>query len=169
MVIEALSDAKSLYLLTKIALHSQVDSSQFLLAGKTRLSARAFYTRISRLLKAGIIARKNGKYSLTSFGNVIYQAQDLITAAFNNYWRLSALDSLSMLDALPIAEYNKITDRLLGDQPIKKVLLLLMMARHLGQKTTNNKNESPICLNVIPIIRTQTQRSRNTAGGLQVT
>jgi hypothetical protein len=150
-VIAALSDTKSFYLLSKIAL-AEVDS-QFLLS-ETRLSAKAFYSRMSRLLKVGIISRKSGKYSLTSFGKIVYHAQDLIDTALNNYWRLSALDSLGMIDALPTMEYNKISNSLLGDCVIEKIL-----ARQLGANT-----ESPICLNAIPI---NTQRARNTLRGLQ--
>jgi predicted transcriptional regulator len=64
MVLAAFSDTK-LHLLSKIAF-GEVDS-QFLLS-ETKLSAKAFYSRISRLLKVGIISIKSGKYSLTSFG-----------------------------------------------------------------------------------------------------
>jgi hypothetical protein len=151
MVMDALSDTKSLYILSRVAV-AEVDS-QFLLS-ETRLSTRAFYSRMSRLLKLGIVSRKNGKYSLSSFGEIVYHAQDLIMAALNNYWRLSALDSLSMLDALPIAEYNKITSTLLGNQQIRKVL-----ARQLEQITNN---DYPILLNAAPL---STQRSRGTARG----
>jgi hypothetical protein len=150
-VMMALSDKKSFYLLSKIAF-AEVDS-QFLLS-ETKLSAKAFYSRMSRLLKIGIITRKSGMYSLTSFGKIVYHAQDLIDTALNNYWRLSALDSLGMIDALPTMEYNKISNSLLGDCVIEKIL-----ARQLGANT-----ESPICLNAIPI---NTQRARNTLGGLQ--
>jgi hypothetical protein len=140
MVLTVLSDTKSLYILSKIALGGV--NSQFLLS-ETKLSAKEFYSRMSRLLKVGIVCRKNGNYSLTSFGKIVCHAQDLITTALNNYWRLSALDSLSMLDGLPITAYYKICTTLLGDRQIKKVL-----ERHIGQITNN---ESPICLNAIPI------------------
>ena len=156
MVLAALSDKKSFYLLSKIAL-GDVDS-QFLLA-ETRLTAKAFYSRMSRLLKIGIITRKSGMYSLTSFGKIVNDAQDLIATALNNYWRLSALDSVGMIDSLPITEYNKISNTLLGDCVIKNVLV-----RQLGELTTT-KRESLICLNVIPI---KTQRARKTLRGLQV-
>jgi hypothetical protein len=155
MVLAALSDTKSFYLLSKIALRD-VDS-QFLLS-ETKLSVKAFYSRMSRLLKVGIISRKSGKYSLTSFGKIVCHAQDLITTALNNYWRLSALDSLGMIDSLPITEYNKISNTLLGDCLIKNVLV-----RQSGEMA---KRESHICLNVIPI---KTQGTGNTAGGLQAT
>ena len=154
MVLAAFSDAK-LHLLSKIAF-GEVDS-QFLLS-ETKLSAKAFYSRISRLLKVGIISIKSGKYSLTSFGKIVWHAQDLITTALNKYWRLCALDTLGMIDSLPITEYNKISNTLLGDCLIKNVLV-----RQSGEIA---KSESLICLNVIPV---KTQGTGNTAGGLQAT
>ena len=150
-VMMAISDKKSFYLLTKIAF-AEVDS-QFLLS-ETKLSVKAFYSRMSRLMKIGIITRKSGKYSLTSFGKIVYHAQDLIDTGLNNYWRLSALDSLGMINALPTMEYNKISNSLLGDSVIEKII-----ARQLRANT-----ESPICLNAIPI---NTQRDRKTLRGLQ--
>ena len=146
------SDTKSSYLLSKIAFE-EVDS-RFLLS-ETKLSAKAFYSRVSRLLKFGIITRKGGKYSPTSFGKIVYHAQDLIFTDLNNYWsRVSALDSLGMIDALPTIEYNKISNSLLGHCVIEKIL-----ARQLGPNT-----ESPICLNAIPINK---QRAKNTIRGLK--
>ena len=150
-VMMAISDKKSFYLLTKIAI-AEVDSESLL--SETKLSAKAFYSRMSRLLKIGIITRKSGKYSLTSFGKIVYYAQSLIDTGLNNYWRLSALDSLGMIDALPTMEYNKISNSLLGDSVIEKII-----ARQLRANT-----ESPICLNAIPI---NTQRDRKTLRGLQ--
>jgi hypothetical protein len=117
MVLTALSDTKSIYLLSKIAL-AEVDSQSLL--SETSLSAKVFYSRMSRLWKVCITSRKNRKYSLTSFGKIVYDAQDLIATALNNYWRLSALNSVDMIDALPITENNKISDTLLGDCLINK-------------------------------------------------
>ena len=156
-VMAVLSDTKSFYLLSKIAI-AEADS-QFLIS-ETKLSAKAFYSRMSRLLKIGVINRKSGKYSLTSFGKIVCHALDLITRALNNYWRLSALDSVGMIDSLPITEYNKISNTLLRDCVIKNVLI-----RQLGELTTT-KSESLICLNIIPI---KTKGTGNTAGGLQAT
>lgn len=151
-VMDALSDTKSFYLLSRIAF-AEADS-QFLLS-ETRLSAKAFYSRMTRLLKIGVITRKSGKYSLTSFGKIVHHAQDLIATALNNYWRLSALDSLGMIDALPTREYNKISNSLLGSCVIEKIL-----ARQLEANI-----ESPICTNAITV---KSQTGRNTVRGLQL-
>jgi hypothetical protein len=87
-------------------------------------------------------------------GKIVYYAQSLIDTGLNNYWRLSALDSLGMIDAFPTMEYNKISNSLLGDSVIEKII-----ARQLRVKA-----ESPICLNAIPI---NTQGARKTLRGLQ--
>ena len=135
-VMSAVCDPKSFHILTTVG-HAEVDS-QFLLL-ETRLSTKAFYSRMSRLLKAGIISKKNKKYVLTSFGEVVFYCLDLIAAALNNYWRLNALDSLS---ALPKSEYIKTTKILLGNQQIGTVLV-----HHLGQ----SQNDHSISLNVAPL------------------
>jgi predicted transcriptional regulator len=43
---------------------------------------------MSKLMKAGLIKRKKWKYTLTTFGNVIYNTQMKIENAVNNYWKL---------------------------------------------------------------------------------
>jgi hypothetical protein len=155
MVLAAISDNISIYLLSRVAL-AEADTEALL--SETGLSPKALYFRMARSLKLGVISRRKGKYFLTSFGKIVYHAQDMIAVALHNYWRLSALDSLSILGVLPEAEYNRISDTLLGDLRIKKVLAL-----HLEEKPNN---QSPICLDEIS---TTTQRSKNTVRGLQAT
>jgi hypothetical protein len=145
----SIRDPKSIYLLKKIA-GAEFDSQALL--SETGLTKKALYIRLSRLLRAGVTTRRNGKYSLTSFGKIVYHAQDLIASSLNNYWRLSALDSLIMLDGLPTIEYDKICEKLLSDQQIKKAL-----SQNTGQ-TENNQS----CMNQIFI---KTQRSKNHKGG----
>jgi DNA-binding HxlR family transcriptional regulator len=135
MAMSALCDAKSIYLLTKI-IGAEFDSQALL--KQTGLTKKALYIRLSRLLRAGIVTRRNGTYSLTSFGKIVYHAQDLIAIALDNYWRLSALDSLGMLRELPTTEYDKICEKLLNDQQIKKAL---------SQNTSPITNkQSPVCI-----------------------
>ncbi len=138
-VMTAVCDAKSFNILATVA-HAEVDS-QFLLL-ETRLSTKAFYSRMSRLLKAGIISKKNRKYVITSLGEVVFYCLDLIASALNNYWRLSALDSLSALDTLPKSEYIKTTKILLGNQRIGTILV-----QHLEQ----SQNDNSISLIVAPL------------------
>jgi len=146
-VMSALSDAKCIYIITQIA-SAEVDSETLL--SESELSKKAFYFRISRFLKAGIVTRKNRKLSLTSFGKIVFHAQDLITTAFKNYWKLSALDSLASVGGLPISEYNKICEKLLADQKIRNA------ASKNIEQTQNNK---PLILTDAISMRTSMSRS----------
>lgn len=46
------------------------------------------------LTSAGLITRKNGKHFLTSFGRIVYEAQDLIGKADQYSSKFKAIDSI---------------------------------------------------------------------------
>jgi predicted transcriptional regulator len=120
-VLKAVSDSKSLELFRIIAL-TKPDTD--ILISKTRLTRKQCYSRISRLMKAGLIKRKNGNYTLTAFGKVIYDIT-LVTIenAVSNYWKLKAIDSLEMSKDLPAEDHKKIIDSLIDNQEIKAVFV----------------------------------------------
>ena len=87
----AISDDKSLILFNTVVLSSgNID----LLISKLGITIKQYYSRMSALTNAGLIQRNNRKYSLTSFGKVIYAAQVLIGRAKQNFWNLKAIDSV---------------------------------------------------------------------------
>jgi predicted transcriptional regulator len=49
---------------------------------------------MTELMNAGLISRKNGKYFLTSFGKIVYEAQELIGKAVQYYPKFQAIDSI---------------------------------------------------------------------------
>jgi hypothetical protein len=118
-VITAISDKESLELFRIIAINSE-DSDG--LRTKTNLTRKQYYSRLSRMTKAGLVKRKKGKHSLTAFGKVIYDAQTIIEKAVNNYWRLKAIDSLEVSNDLPEEERIKLIDSLLDNNHIKEIL-----------------------------------------------
>jgi predicted transcriptional regulator len=118
-VITAISDKESLELFRIIAINSE-DSDG--LRTKTNLTRKQYYSRLSRMTKAGLVRRKKGKHSLTAFGKVIYDAQTIIERAVNNYWRLKAIDSLQVSNDLPEEERIKLIDSLLDNNHIKEIL-----------------------------------------------
>jgi hypothetical protein len=118
-VITAISDRESLELFRIIAINSE-DSDG--LRTKTNLTRKQYYSRLSRMTKAGLVRRKKGKHSLTAFGKVIYDAQTIIEKAVNNYWRLKAIDSLEVSNDLPEEERIKLIDSLLDNNHIKEIL-----------------------------------------------
>lgn len=121
-VLKAVSDNISIEIFRLIAL-SKLNTD--LIISKTKLTRKQYYTRMFRLMKAGLIKRKNGNYTLTAFGKVIYCTTIIpIEKAINYYWILKAIDSLEMSNDLTIEEHKKLIDSLIDNQEIKTVLVL---------------------------------------------
>ena len=122
-VIKLMSDDKSLLIFNTIFLASG-DNSESLRA-QLKLTKKQYYSRISRLTKAGLVKRQKGRYFVTAFGRVIHDAQRLLGSAVKNYWKLKAIDSLGAAndDKMPTEERTKIIDLMIGNPQIKEILL----------------------------------------------
>ena len=87
-----------------------------------KLSRKQYYSRISLLMQAGLVKREKGKYLLTAFGKVIYNALTNLNGklenALNNQWKLKVIDQM-----LPGEETNRVICALIDDQEIRAVLL----------------------------------------------
>ena len=118
-VFKSISDDESLGLFRSIALK---DSDGESLRSKIKLTRKQYYSRMSRLMKTGLVKRKNGKHVLTAFGKVVYDAQITIETALNNYWKLKAIDSLEMSSDVPKEERKKLIDNLIENHSIKEIL-----------------------------------------------
>ena len=118
-VLASISDKQSLELFRYIAV---TNGDRENLRTKTNLTRKQYYSRLSRMTRAGIVKRKNGRHSLTAFGKVVYDAQTIIEKAVNNYWKLKAVDSLEMSEDLPKEERLKLIDNLLDNKDIKEIL-----------------------------------------------
>jgi hypothetical protein len=113
---------RSLVLFNTIAL-SNCDSDICIRA--LELTRKQYYSRLSALLKAGVVKRVKGKYSLTTFGVIVYHAQEIIGKAVDQYWKLKAIDSIraSGNGELPQEQFRTIIDKLIANQEIKNILL----------------------------------------------
>ena len=122
-VIKLISDNKSLLIFKTIFLASG-DSGENLRT-QLKLTKKQYYSRISRLTKAGLVNRQKGRYFVTAFGRVIYDAQRLLASAVKNYWKLRAIDSLVVANdnKIPTEERTKIIDLMIGNPQIKEILL----------------------------------------------
>ena len=119
-IIKAISDVKSLELFRFVAL-TKPDTE--ILISKTKLTRKQYYSRMASLVNAGLVKRKNGKYTLSAFGKVIYYISlATIENAVTNYWKLKAIDSLEMSKDLPAEERKKIIDNFIDNQGIKEIL-----------------------------------------------
>ena len=119
-VLKAISDEKSLELFRMVALTKQHSD---ILISKTKLTRKQYYSRMSPLMKAGLIKKEEGKYTLTAFGRMIYHTSlAAMENAVNNYWKLKAIDSLEMSDDLPVEERKKLIDNLIENNGIREIL-----------------------------------------------
>ncbi len=116
-ILRVLSVDKSLALFETIAVGS---SASDVLRSRLDLTRKQYYSRMSALLKAGLIKRRSGGYSLSSFGKTVYDAQVIIEEALENYWKLAAIDSIELL---PDIGLNKVIDVLIENPKIKESLL----------------------------------------------
>ena len=119
-VLQAISDKRASNILKNIA---SSDSNSDILITQLKLTRKQYYSRMSSLIKAGLVKRQKGRYLLTAFGKIIYSAQvDLETKienALNNYWKLKAVDSLEMPSR---EERDKVISILIENDEIKGIL-----------------------------------------------
>jgi hypothetical protein len=120
-VLKAISDEISLELF-RIVTFTKPNTE--IIISKTKLTRKQYYSRMSTLIKVGLIKKINGKYTLTAFGKVIYY-KALITMenATSSYWELKAIDSLEMSNDFPAEERKNVINSLVDNQEIKVILL----------------------------------------------
>jgi predicted transcriptional regulator len=133
-ILAAISETSASNILKNIG---SSDSNSDILITQLKLTRKKYYSRMSGLIKAGLVKRQKGRYILTTFGKVIYSAQinleTKIENALNNYWKLKAIDSLDMLSR---EETDKIISSLIEDQEIKGILIKdLLSAQVVSEKT----------------------------------
>jgi predicted transcriptional regulator len=86
------------------------------------LTRKQFYTRHSSLLKRGLIKRKDTELTLTSFGQLIYQALLKIAIAYRHSLELRAIDAVKSTAGIPYDELKNLIDKLILDAGMKKLV-----------------------------------------------
>jgi hypothetical protein len=123
-VLKAIADDKALTLLNSIAIVGE-DEGCVPSIKEMNLTTKQYYSRIEGLRNADLIKRSRGRYSLTLFGKIVYNAHLSIGKVLNDYWKLKALESIeaSSSGQLPKEEYIRLVDTLIDNQQIKNILL----------------------------------------------
>jgi len=120
-ILNAISERKGSDIFKSIA---AATANTDVLITKLKLSRKQYYSRMSNLVKLGLVKRQNGRYLLTSLGKVIYSSYVILEAkiddALDSYWKLKAMDSLELPST---EERNKITSILIGNPDIRNALL----------------------------------------------
>ena len=122
-ILKAIADDKALNLFNKIALADKENGCIPSLK-EMQLSVRQYYSRMSTLMKAGLIKRNKGNYHLTILGKTVYDAHMSIGIALNNYRKLKVLESVqsSSSGQLTKEEFIKLIDILINNHQIKDML-----------------------------------------------
>jgi hypothetical protein len=136
-ILDAISDKKALNIFKSIA---STSSNSDILISHLKLTRKQYYSRMSNLIRAGLVKRQKGRYFLTPFGKVIYSAQInlevKIENAINNYWKLKAIASMDMSSR---EESNKIISALIDNQEIKSILM--KEDSHLSTQSVGKKTQ----------------------------
>lgn len=118
-IFESLSDEQSVKLFNTIA-SERVNSVE--MRTKVPLTRKQYYSRLSRMIRVGLIKRRSGKLFLTAFGKIVFESQKLIEAANNAQWKFKVLDSVDVSEELPKEEREKLLDNLIENSHIKEIL-----------------------------------------------
>jgi predicted transcriptional regulator len=125
-ILKKISDDRALILFNGIALSN---GERYMSLKEMNLTTKQYYSRISGLLKAGLIKRHKGKYSLTLLGKIVYDAQLVIGKALNYHWKLSAIESIeASSNGLPKEEILKLVDALIDNHQVKEAITKLIIA-----------------------------------------
>ena len=93
---------------------------------------------MSCLLKTGLVKRQKGRYLLTAFGKVIFNAQvnleTKIENALTNYWKLKTIDSLEMPSR---EETDKVISVLIDNDEIKGILTKDSLSQQAESEKSN--------------------------------
>jgi predicted transcriptional regulator len=119
-VMKAVSDTKSLDMFRSIAKGS-IESE--VLKQTKGLSKKQYYFRMRQLLKAGLVQRSKGSFSLTCLGAVVYHAQLIVEKGVNNYWKLKAIDSIQSSVEIGEHERMKLIKTIIDDSGIESILV----------------------------------------------
>lgn len=84
---------------------------------------KQYYSRMQRLLGYGLVKRKLGTYSLSSFGRLVYQIKLRMDAAIKEYYSLKAVDFVKESKELPEEVRKKIISNIVIDDDIKIAML----------------------------------------------
>jgi DNA-binding HxlR family transcriptional regulator len=121
-VLKVISDEKALVLFNKFIVSDNND--RFISLKEINLSSKQYYSRLSSILKAGLIKRHKGKYIPTFLGKVVYDSQTVIEEALSHYWKLRAIDQIeSSHSDLSTEDVIRLINALIDNHRIKDVLM----------------------------------------------
>jgi predicted transcriptional regulator len=118
-VLDAISDKISFSMFNIIRNNVKDPES---LRDELNISAKQCYDRIAKLIDTGLVKRKGGCYSITSFGHLIFHSQAKVAKAIENLSKLRIVDAIRSSD-LPKDEHTKLIDELIDDDELREMIV----------------------------------------------
>jgi DNA-binding Lrp family transcriptional regulator len=118
-VLKSIYDDKSLSIFQLIA---DINSNGEISIKKLGLSRKQYYSRISAMVKNGLIKRHSGRYYFTALGKVVYCCITIVKNALNNFYDLKAVEVTEAHNKLSNEEFTKLVDTLIDNQQVKEFL-----------------------------------------------
>jgi predicted transcriptional regulator len=118
-VLRKISDEKTLVLLKNIKIS---DGKNHIPIKDMQLTTKQYYSRISGLMDVGLIKRDQGRYILTAFGKVVYEAHMTIHRSLLYYWKLKAIDSIQTTD-ISEQDFSTLVDALIDNYQLKDIFM----------------------------------------------
>ena len=116
-----ISDDKTLTIFNSIAL---TNGERYIPLKEMKVTTRQYYSRISRLMEAGLIKRRCGKYSITLLGKIVYNSQMTLGKTLTYYWKMKAIDTLEK-SSPPVSrdEFSSLIDTLIDSPQVEDILM----------------------------------------------
>jgi hypothetical protein len=86
------------------------------------ISSKQCYDRIMKLVDVGLVKLKGFYYSITSFGWLIFQAQEKVAKAIKNLSKLKIVDVIRDTN-LPRDERTKLVNELIDDDELREMMV----------------------------------------------
>ena len=124
-----LEDSHTLKILNYIANSYEAGEANgtFVPISKTSLTRRQYYSRLSILVKMGLVIRKStGKYSITLFGRLLNTQLVTIEKLVNHYWKIKAIDSIkegTVKEADSDQQFIGLVNNLIDDGHVRRLVL----------------------------------------------
>jgi len=120
-ILKKISDDKALTLFNNIALSKDRDHVPL---KEMNLSTKQYYSRISGLASAGLIKKRQGKYTLTALGKVVYNAHTVVGKALGYYWKMKAIESIQMSSGQELAREDmlQLIQSLIDSHQVRDIL-----------------------------------------------
>jgi hypothetical protein len=77
-----------------------------------------------KLAQSGLIEKRNGRYFLTTLGEIVQNSLHLIENGVEVYWKLKTIDALKTTKSnMPKSEHRNLVDTLIEDKQLKEIIV----------------------------------------------